>query len=123
MPREFIIYFYILVFMIVFLVNFIMDLIKIKKRKFKKIGEIQYLVNKFNLDINKIKYKTTSLTISLINAFIIATVTTIDSFLDAIMAIQLLCGFVLLFVLIYMLYEIYGRILIKKGYKKKGSKK
>ena len=123
MQKGIILYFYILVFVLVFLVNLIMDLIKIKKKKFRKIGEIQYLVNRFNLDINKIKYKSTSVCISLINAFIIATVTTVVSFLDAVIAIQLLCGFVLLFALIYMLYEIYGRILIKKGYKKKGSKK
>ena len=124
MSKEFIVYFYILIFVVVFLINLIMDLIKIKKRKFRKIGEIQYLVNKFNLDINKIKYKSTSICISLINAFIIATVTTVISVIDAAMAIQLLCGFVLLFALIYSLYEIYGRILIKKGcQKKKGSNK
>ena len=122
MPKEFIIYFYILVFIIVFLVNFILDLLKIKKRKFKKIGEVQYLVNKFKLDINKINYKKIVFTISLINAFIIATTTTLVSFLNAMLAIQLLCGFVILFTLIYSVYEIYGRYLAKT-LKKKGSKK
>ena len=118
------IYAYIFIFAVIFLITFIMDLLKIKKRKFKKIGEVQYLVNKFKLDINKINYKNTCLIISLINAFIISTVTLVIFMIDTMMTLQLLVGFILLFTLIYILYEIYGRILIKKGYqKKKGSKK
>ena len=117
------IYVYIFIFIVIFLVTFIMDLLKIKKKKIKKIGEVQYLVNKFKLDINKINYKRTCLIISLINAFIIATVTLIIFVIDTAMTLQLLVGFVLLFSLIYVMYEIYGRILIKKGYQKKGSKK
>jgi hypothetical protein len=119
MSKEMYIYFYILLFVIVFLVTYIMDLLKIRRKKQKKIGEIQYLVNKFNLDINKINYKKSCFVIAIINAFIISSVTIFISFVDMIMTLQLLLGFILLFALIYSLYEIYGRILVKKGYTKK----
>ena len=123
METLFYVYFYAVIFIVVFLVTYVMDLIKIKRKKFKKIGEMQYLVGKFKLDINRINYKIHCLIISLINAFIISTVTLVISLVDAIMAIQLLVGFVLLFALIYSLYEIYGRILVKKGYVLKKKKK
>ena len=122
MPNEVIIPFFIIIFIVAFLINFIIDLIKIKKRKFKKMSEIQYLINKFDLDINKMNYKKISFIISLINAFIMATVTTVISKIDAPMIIQLLCGFILLFAMIYGIYELYGRKL-RKNMKKKGSKK
>ncbi|MBE6161830.1 MAG: hypothetical protein E7158_06400 [Firmicutes bacterium] len=127
--KRFLIFLFIIIFIVVFLITYIMDLIKIKKKKTKKIGEVQYLINKFNLSPTKLKYKKVCLVISLLNAFIIATVTSIISLLDVPMALQFLVGFILLFALIYSLYEIYGRILVKKGYeknkqtKKKGSKK
>ena len=117
------IYVYLFIFVVIFLITFIMDLLKIKKRKFKKIGEVQYLVNKFKIDTNKISYKKTCLVISLINAFIISTVTIIIFVVDVHMTLQLLLGFVLLFSLIYIMYEIYGRILIKKGYQQKKENK
>ena len=51
---------------------------------------------------------------AIINAFIISSVVTIISNIKLKMMWQLLIGFVLLFALIYSLYEIYGRHLIKK---------
>ena len=118
------IYVYLFIFVVVFLLTLVMDLFKIKKKKFKKIGEVQYMINKFKLDVNKLNYKKTCIIISLINAFIISTVTIIIYSIDVSMVLQLLVGFILLFSLIYVLYEIYGRILIKRGYQqKKGSKK
>ena len=44
---------------------------------------------------------------------------TVISNIDLYIVWQLLIGFVLLFALIYSLYEIYGRHLVKKGYQKK----
>lgn len=124
MGKYFYIWFYVIVFTVVFLITYIFDLIKIKRKKQKKIGEMQYLIEKFKLDSNKINYKFNCFIISVMNAFIIATVTTVISMVKTIMTLQLLIGFVLLFALIYSLYEIYGRILVKKGYsKKKGSKR
>ena len=92
-----------------------------KKKKIelnKEFGEINYLTAKFKLDKNKLNYKSCILWISLINAFIIAFVSTVISAIPAKIIWQLLVGFVLIFALIYSLYEIYGRILVKKGFGK-----
>lgn len=81
--------------------------------------EINYLIFKFNLDPNKILYKPVCLYCALINGFIISGVVTIISNIKLKMMWQFLIGFVLLFGLIYAIYEIYGRILVKKGWQKK----
>ncbi len=122
MSKTFSLIFFLIIYMLVFLITYIMDLIKIKKKKQKKIGEIQYLVSKFKLDINKLNYKKACLVISFLNAFIISSVTLVISLLKTNMTLQLIVGFVLLFSLIYSLYEIYGRILVKKGYVLKNKK-
>ena len=89
-----------------------------KKKDVKEFGEINYLVGKFNLDKKKIDYKSTILWTAVINAFIISFVSTVISAIPAHTIWQLLVGFVLIFALIYALYEIYGRILVKKGWGK-----
>lgn len=122
MSKTFSLIFFLIIYILVFLITYIMDLIKIKKKKHKKIGEIQYLVSKFKLDINKLNYKKVCLVISFLNAFIISSVTLVISVLKTNMTLQLIVGFVLLFSLIYSLYEIYGRILVKKGYVLKNKK-
>ena len=81
--------------------------------------EIVYLTSKFNLDKNKIHYKPVLLWCALINGFIISLVSTIIVNIKLHMMWQLLIGFVLLFALIYAIYEIYGRHLVRKGWKKK----
>lgn len=128
MNYKFHIIFFIAVYILVFLFTYVLDLIKIRKRKKSKIGEISYLVTKFKLDKNKLNYKKISFDIAIINGFIISLTTTIVALVDVALTIQLLLGFVLLFALIYSLYEIYGRHLknkeermINKNKKKKGS--
>ncbi len=87
---------------------------KLKRKKEKTIGEISYLIRKFHLDVRKIDYWKMILPISLINAFIISFVATVIMLFPVNMIWQLLIGFVLLFFLIYAIYEIYGRHLVKK---------
>ena len=91
---------------------------KKKKEVSSEIGELNYLVAKFKLDKKKINYKSAILWISFINAFIISFVSTVISAIPGHIIWQLLVGFVLIFILIYSLYEIYGRILVKKGWGK-----
>lgn len=91
--------------------------LKSKKIKNEEIMEINYLIAKFKLDKNKILYKPMCLYIALINGFIMSFVVTVISNIKLKMMWQLLIGFVLLFGLIYSIYEIYGRILVKKGFK------
>ena len=121
--KDFWMFFYIILFLVVFLVTYIMDLIKIKRKKAKNIGEVQYLVNKFNLNSSKLNYKKVCLVVSILNSIIITTVTFVISIINVPMILQFLVGFILLFALIFSLYEIYGRILVKRGYVKKKVKK
>ncbi|MCR5787938.1 MAG: hypothetical protein K6G37_02520, partial [Bacilli bacterium] len=61
--------------------------------------------------------KPTAMWCSLINGFIISVTVTVISNIKLHIAWQLLIGFALVFGLIYSVYEIYGRHLVKKGWK------
>ena len=116
-----------LIFIIVLIVIFIIDYLinkkrlyliehngltkKNKKKKVKPIGEIDYLVVKFKLNRDKINQKKAIIWISLINAFIISFTSSVITLIPVKMVFQLLIAFVILFALIYALYEIYGRYL------------
>ena len=121
-----------LVFVLTFLINYFIiykltyysNINKKKKGKKSKTKELDkyvgfsYLIPKFKLDIERINIEYMFLCTSLINAFIIAFVVTVIFMLPWEMAFSLLLGFVLLFGLIYALYELFGRILVKKGWQK-----
>ena len=105
--------FFVVLFILVFLIEYIYDSRKIKKKKTDTIMITSYVINKFKLDKTKINYKKELKWICLINSFIIAGVSTVVSCIDTYIILQLGIGFVLLFLLIYALYEIYGRHLKK----------
>lgn len=107
-----------LLFIVVLIINYFYNRYKIKSGKAKNVGEVNYLVGKFKLDIKKIDYWKIILPISIINSFIISFVTTFITALPIDMIWQLMIGFVLLFALIYSLYELLGRHYVKKGYRK-----
>ena len=100
------------------IITYFMNVWKYKKKK--QIGEIKYLVNKFNLDEKKLKKRQMILWICIIDAFIISFVGTFIFMLPIDYVWKFLSGFVLLFALIYALFEIYGRHLVKSGFQKKG---
>ena len=121
-----------LVFIFTFILLFIADYIFIAKPKLKKVfegekkkksrkkkkqvevGELNYLVGKFKLDQNKLNWKNLAIMFSFINAFIMAFVVAILEFVSGEFYIKLPIAFVLIFALIYALYEIYGRYLKNK---------
>ncbi len=105
-------------FLVIFVAYFFLLRYKIKRGKEKSIGEISYLIRKFHLDVRKLDYWKFIIPISLMNAFIISFVATAIMLLPFDMIWQLLIGFVFLFLLIYAIYEIYGRHLEKKYGKK-----
>lgn len=120
------------VFIVVFLINFLWifkrgyENIKKqkKKKKNKKLEEfvgLSYLIPKFKLDINKMNLNYVFFIVSLINAFIISFVFVVITIIPWDMGFSMLLGFVLLFGLIYALYEILGRGLVKKGWSKNES--
>lgn len=132
MKYESAIYIFIILMFIVFIVDYYLinkrklTLIKNKgitkrgkKKKIKNISEIDYLVGKFKLNKKKLKEEKVIIWISLINSFIISSVSSVIMLMPFKMMWQLLIAFVLLFGLIYALYEIYGRYLKKLEVKKK----
>lgn len=90
----------------------------IEEKKIKNLFGLSILVPKFNLDIKKINIKYTFILISIVNAFIISTVYIIITSIPWNQPFQLLLGFVLLLGMIYALYELLGRYLVKKGWSK-----
>ena len=109
-----------IMFLLIFIITYWMNLNNYKKRKYTSIGELNYLLKKFNLDRKRLPVRKMLLVFSLLDAFIMAFT---DSFITALpvnTVFQMLIGFVLLFALIYALYEIYGRHLVKKYKKKEG---
>ena len=82
-----------------------------------------YLQNKFHLDSKKFNAREQILWISMMDAFIMSFVWTFMNFIPVDFGWQLMIAFVLVFALIYSMYEIYGRHLVKKGYQKKEGRK
>lgn len=120
------------VFIVVFLINFLWIFKRgyenIKKQKSKKKNKkleefvgLSYLISKFKLDINKMDLNYVFFMVSLIDAFIISFVFVVITIIPWDMGFSMLLGFVLLFGLIYALYEILGRVLVKKGWSKNES--
>lgn len=120
------------VFIVVFLINFLWIFKRgyenIKKQKSKKKNKkleefvgLSYLIPKFKLDINKVDLNYVFFMVSLIDAFIISFVFVVITIIPWDMGFSMLLGFVLLFGLIYALYEILGRVLVKKGWSKNES--
>lgn len=107
---------------IIYLVNFYILLKpklnpKVKKKNKKKkteIMEVDYLVRKFGIPKEYLLTARIFKKMAIINAFIISLVSTIIMFLPIHMSLQFLVGFALLFGLIYSLYEILGRSIIKE---------
>lgn len=110
--------FFLIIFIGALIIFLILNMKKLKKKKKNKIGEINYLISRFKLDKRKINYKYLILLISLTNAFIIAFVCTVICVLPFKLIWQMLSGFVLLFTLIFLFYELIGRNCIKKGWRK-----
>lgn len=91
-----------------------------KKKKPKRVDEFigfSYLVPKFKLDVTKIDLNYAAVIIAITNAFIISLVFIVISLIPWGLMFKMLLGFVLLFALIYALYELIGRSFVKKGWR------
>lgn len=97
---------------------------KVKKKKNNKTKpldfmEFSYLAQKFSLDKDKINVLYIFRWIAILNAFIIATTASIIYYIPLGTIWKFPIGFALVFALIYSLYELFGRHLVKKGWSKK----
>ena len=117
-----------IIFLILFLIIFVVDYFFIKRRYLKRLSgkkkskkntndiiEITYLITKFKLKKEELPLTYLLIIISLINAFIMSLVSVVILLIKINIILQLLIGFILLIALIYSLYELLGRYLIKKG--------
>lgn len=91
---------------------------KVKKNKNNELTEIAYLIGKFKLNKNDLNLNKLLIVISLINALIISLVAVLVLLINIHIIVQLLIGFILLIALIYAIYELLGRYLVKGGFKK-----
>ena len=111
---------FILTFLLIFIIYELFLVRKAKKdKRRKKTVEVNYLIGKYNLDINKLNYRRLLNIISVVSAFDISLVVTIVSLFNNFL-FQLLVGFVLIMLLIIVSYDIVGRIYKKKGCCKNG---
>lgn len=104
---------YLILFLIyVFVIN--------RKRKVysdgKKYLEVNYIVNKFNLDMRKVKYNEIKWTLTFINPLIMSTTFVIVINIKNTL-LSLILGFIVMMMLIYSVYEIIGRFFKKRGEK------
>ena len=106
---SFIFYFFLVLFCIIYIVFYLLDSRKIKKNRLDNIMLASYVEKKFKIKKTEINYKKEIKWMALINSFIISSVGTVVSCLDTYIFLKLGLGFILLFLLIYALYEIYGR--------------
>ncbi len=114
--------FFLVLFLGAWLVFFLINKRKLKNNKKYQMAEIKYLISRFTIDKKKIDYQKLFRLINIANAFIIAFVCTIISVLPLKFMWQMLIGFVLLFVLMFLCYELLGIYAVKKGWKKDGKK-
>lgn len=106
---------FIVTFLIVFLVYQIFIVRKCKKdKRRKKPVEVQYLMVKYHLDIDKVNYKRLLNVISAVSAFDISLVALAISFISNFFLL-LLVGFALVFASILISYAIVGKVYQKKG--------
>ena len=87
---------------------------KKKEKQFKYTNEGRLLIIRYNLDEKKVDYQELLKWTSFCNAFIISLTSTIISNIPLKIQWQLSIAFVLLFALIYAIFEIVGRHLNKK---------
>jgi ABC-type transport system involved in cytochrome c biogenesis permease component len=83
----------------------------------KEQVEIYYLIKRFKLNMRLTKYKTIKLIVSILNSFIVAFTFTVIINLKVKYVYKLMIAFLIMFIMIYSLYEITGRILKRKELK------
>ena len=122
---------FVLMFLIIYLVYLI--LINRKKVKYEQLKETDFIkifIRRYNINVEKVNYKLLINVVALINSFIIAFTSTIILKIESIVW-SVIVAFVVLFLLVYSLFELAGRyfkkiegqVKLKEKKKKKLKKK
>lgn len=108
---------YLIILMVLFMAIYIFDFtIKHKNNSLGTQRSFQFIVKKYDLNMNKQRVRLLSKIICFVNAFIISIPITIIMVLDIDYYISLFISFVLFIILILVCYNILGSILKKKGW-------
>lgn len=91
---------------------------KINESKNGIAVEMKYLINKFKLVESKIDKKSFAAIISFLDAIIISGSLIIVIVITDNTVFEMILGLIVVTILIYVIYEILGKILIKKGFDK-----
>lgn len=96
---------------------------RLRKKKMKKDHsgisvELKYLITKFNISKEKIDKTSFAALISFLDAIIISMTLIITTIITDNMVLEFVLGLILVIGFIYVVYEILGKILIKKGFSK-----
>ena len=110
-----------ILFILTFLFTFIVYYLLIKEKKFKrkkkkdkKPMEVKYLMERYNLDMTKIKYNRLILLISAVNAFDIALLVTMIGVIKSTI-LQIIFVIVFIIPMVMISYSLIGRHYKKKG--------
>ena len=112
-----IVFFFIMVLFFYF--KNMLKLVSKKKKKDNEIVEVKYLCLTSNIDKIKILNKRMIIVFSIINALIVDFVSMVVILLKVPIFVKFIVGLVLFMGLIYSIYGILGKILLKRGYGKK----
>lgn len=114
------IYLFLITFVIIFIILLINHFYKKKNQKLELSKEFTFLKSKYKLTSKDYNKETLSLITVLVNSFIISITTSIITIIKLSYIWQLLIGFTILIILIYSVYGLIGKILIKRKKAKNG---
>ena len=117
------IYLFLITFVIIFIILLINHFYKKKNQKLELSKEFTFLKSKYKLTSKDYNKETLSLITVLVNSFIISITTSIITIIKLSYIWQLLIGFTILIILIYSVYGLIGKILIKRMATKMGRRK
>ncbi len=102
---------FLITFSLILIINILVYLYQ--KKDIKKAKELKLLLRMHNLKQKDINLKKTLITLKVINTFIMSFTISIAYLIDGYVW-QLLSSFVILLILIYVFYTIYGKTIIRK---------
>ncbi len=105
---------FIMTYLIVYTLYYVFSIRKVKKNKNKLPVEVQYLLIKYKIDIDKIKYKNLLRFIALVGSFDIAVIVTVVLNLDGYI-LPFIVSFILAIPLIFVSFKIIGNYYKRKG--------
>lgn len=114
---------FVVAFTFIFIAYLVMYIIKRKTGKLKEMKEFDYLISKYHLNRKVFDYNSVGLVIILVNTLIIAVTGTLCTMVDLSYIWQIVIGFALLMVFIYIGYGVMGKILVMRDQKKAKEKK